>query len=306
MRIGLCLDPGRPWSDLATLARRADDAGWDSLYVCDHFMPADPSGPGRLAPMFEGWTTLSALAAITTRVRLGPLVLGNGYRHPAVVANMAATFDHVSAGRLVLGIGAGWQENEHLAYGIDLPGVRERLDRFAEACALLVGLLHHPPLTFDGTYYRLRDAPCDPRPVQPHLPILIGGGGERRTMRIAAEWADEWHDWTDPETFRRKSAVLDGHCADVGRDPSTIRRLTGQVVEVLTTPGRGRRPADDESSSDVVGTRDQVVEQLVGYRDAGVDEFVVCDTHDQPLEQALGMVDALGGYAVPVLRTSSD
>jgi len=299
MRLGLCLDPGRPWVALADLAQRADASGWASVYMCDHFMPAAGRWASVTDPVLEGWTALSALAAMTGRIRLGTLVLGNAYRHPAVVANMAATLDHVSAGRVVLGVGAGWQENEHVAYGIELLGVGQRLDRFAEACELIVRLLSEPPVSFAGEYYSLLDAPCEPRPVQSRLPVLVGGGGERRTMRIAARWADEWHAWATPAAFRRKVEVLEGHCSDLGRDPSTLRRLTGQVVRVVK--GGAGRNADDDGSDDLVGTLDQVVDQLMRYREAGVDEFVVRDHRECSLPEAQAMVEALAERANPLI-----
>ncbi len=289
MHLGLCLDPGRPWSDVLTLAQRADEAGWRSVYVCDHFMPVEDA-PDRQSPMLEAWSVLAALAARTERVRLGTLVLGNAYRHPAVVANMAATLDHVSAGRVVLGVGAGWQPNEHEAYGVPLLDAGARLDRFAEACEVMVGLLRHPPVSFRGTYYTLQGATCSPQPVQSPLPLLVGGGGERRTLKIAARWADEWHAWADPALFRHKSSVLEAYCADLGRDPAQVSRLTGQVVRV-TDDADVRLPHED--GSDVVGPVGDVVERLEEYRDAGVDEFVVRDHGQTPLSAMLTTVDAL-------------
>ena len=134
MLIGVCVDPGRPWDEVRVLAEVADEAALATVYAVDHFMAYGPAGgTAPSAPVLEGWTTLTALAALTRRIRLGTLVLGATYRHPAVVANMAATLDQLSGGRLTLGLGAGWQQNEHTAYGIDLPPVRERLDRFEES-----------------------------------------------------------------------------------------------------------------------------------------------------------------------------
>ena len=182
----LCLDTGRPWQDVRSIGSSADSAGWHCLYVPDHFMPHDARGRPRPGPVLEAWSCLTALAMLTRQVRVGTLVLGSTYRHPAVVANMAATVDQLSAGRLTLGVGAGWQTNEHRAYGISLPDVHERLDRFEEAGAVVRALTRGAPTTYHGAYYAVQDAFCEPPPVQPALPILIGGGGERRTLAIAA------------------------------------------------------------------------------------------------------------------------
>lgn len=209
------------------LVCHAETLGLDGVYVCDHFMPYEADGRAVDGAMLEGWTSLAALAGHTQRLRLGTLVLGCTYRHPAVVANMAATMDHVTGGRFVLGLGAGGQRNEHVAYGLALPSISRRLDAFEEACAVIRSLLTQPRTTFDGAFFQLTEAPCDPKPVQTPLPLLIGGGGERRTLRIAAQFADEWHVWSTPDEFRSKSEILDRHCEDIGRDPSSILRVTG-------------------------------------------------------------------------------
>lgn len=256
MDLSLCLDTGRPWDDVAALARAADDAGVHALYVSDHLMPFAPVGEPADAPVLEAWTTLTAVATVTENARIGTLVLGNTLRHPAVVAKMATTLDHVSRGRLVLGLGAGWQENEHAANGIPLPPVRERLDRFAEAVEAVTLLLHAGGGTLAGRYVKLAGASCQPRPLQQRLPVLIGGSGERRTLRIAAAHADAWHTWASPDEFARLSGVLDGHCAAVGRRPRSIRRVTGGIPE----DGSG----------------------LAAYAAAGADEYVVRDHRDEP------------------------
>lgn len=194
---------------------------FESGWTFDHFYPifADPTGP-----CLEGWVTLTALAQATTRLRVGVLVTGIHYRHPAVLANMASALDIVSDGRLELGIGAGWNEEESGAYGIELGTVKERFDRFEEACQVLRGLLSQDTTTFDGTFYQLKDARNEPKgPQQPHPPICIGGSGEKRTLRITARYADHWNFvGGTPEEFARKREVLAGHCADIGRDPAEI------------------------------------------------------------------------------------
>ena len=200
----------------------ADDIDvFESGWTFDHFYPIFSDSTG---PCLEGWVTLTALAQATTRLRVGVLVTGIHYRHPAVLANMASALDIVSGGRLELGIGAGWNEEESGAYGIELGTIRERFDRFEEACAVLHGLLTQETTTFDGTYYQLKDARNEPKgPQQPHPPICIGGSGEKRTLPLTAKYADHWNFvGGTPEEFARKRDVLAARCKDIGRDPKEI------------------------------------------------------------------------------------
>ena len=210
------------WADMLAVWQAADDIEiFESGWTFDHFYPifSDTTGP-----CLEGWTTLIALAQATHRVRLGTLVTGIHYRHPAVLANMVSTLDIISGGRLELGIGAGWNEQESGAYGIELGTPHQRSDRFEEACEVLVGLLSQETTTFKGNYYQLIDARNEPKGVQrPHPPICIGGSGEKRTLRTAARFAQHWNFvGGTPEEFARKREVLHAHCHDIGRDPSEI------------------------------------------------------------------------------------
>jgi F420-dependent oxidoreductase-like protein len=210
------------WSDMLDVWRAGDQIeAFESGWTFDHFYPivGDTNGP-----CLEGWMTLAALAQATTRVRLGVLVTGIHYRHPAVLANMAATLDIVSDGRLELGIGAGWNVQESGAYGMELGTPRERSDRFEEACQVLVGLLSDEATTFSGRYYTLSDARCEPKgPQRPHPPICIGGSGERRTLRTTALYAQHWNFVGGSlGDFKHKVEVLHRHCEEVGRDPSEI------------------------------------------------------------------------------------
>jgi F420-dependent oxidoreductase-like protein len=212
------------WDAMLEVWRAADDIElFESGWTFDHFYPI--LGEDSSGPCLEGWTTLTALAQATRRLRLGTLVTGIHYRHPAVLANMAATLDIISGGRLELGIGAGWNTEESGAYGIELGTPRERSDRLEEACEVLTGLLS-PQLTtsFKGSYYELTDAMCNPKPVQqPHPPICIGGSGEKRTLRTAARFAQHWNFvGGTPDQFRHARDVLHQHCADIGRDPAEI------------------------------------------------------------------------------------
>ena len=210
------------WDDMLEVWRAADDIElFESGWLFDHFYPifSDPTGP-----CLEGWVTLTALAQATKRLRLGTLVTGIHYRHPAVLANMAATLDIVSGGRLEIGIGAGWNEEESGAYGISVGTPKERSDRFEEACEVIIGLLSDDTTSFSGTYYELTSARCNPKPVQrPHPPICIGGNGERRTLRTAARFAQHWNFVGGTvEEFAHKREVLHEHCANLGRDPEEI------------------------------------------------------------------------------------
>jgi F420-dependent oxidoreductase-like protein len=264
-------NPHWSWEDVRSTAVDAEAAGWHGVWFADHFMPNTEDGAPRDGAVLECFGALAALAATVPRVRLGTLVCSTTYRHPAVLANLAATVDHVSGGRLVLGLGAGWQINEHEAYGIELGSVRERLDRFEEACQIVTSMLREARTTFEGKHYRVVDAPCDPKPLQQPLPFLVGGGGEKRTLAIAARYADEWNVWGPPEVLRHKNAVLDRHCEAIGRDPSTIRRLCQAVVgftDEPPQPQQGARPM-------VVGPPAHVAETMAAYADAGVDEFIL-------------------------------
>lgn len=223
MRFAIKTSPqNTAWSDILAVWRAADDIEiFESAWNFDHFYPIFPDSAG---PCLEGWTTLAALAQATQRLRVGVLVTGIHYRHPAVLANMASALDIISNGRLELGIGAGWNEEESGAYGIELGSIKERFERFEEATQILISLLTNETTTFDGKHYQLKDARNEPKGVQrPHPPIVIGGGGEKKTLRFVAEYAQHWNVPSGtPEDFVRKLGILREHCADVGRDPSEI------------------------------------------------------------------------------------
>ena len=268
MRFSVWPTTRQSWPDFLDIAAHAEATGWEGVWAADHFMPA---GPPLDAPTLECWAVLAGLATAVPRVRIGSLVAGNTYRHPAVLANAAATIDQLSGGRLVLGIGAGWQANEHEAYGLVLPSVRERLQRLEEACAVITTLFDQPRSTFDGRYYTLSEAPMEPKPLQRPMPLLVGGGGERVTLRIAARWAHEWNTWGEPDLLERKNAVLDAHCEAVAHDPSTIRRSAQAIVEpdgIATT----KLPYPTIS-----GSVERIRDVMGRYVAAGVHEFVLPD-----------------------------
>ena len=210
------------WEEMLDIWTLADQAEvFESAWNFDHFYPLVGDVEG---PCMEAWVTLSALAHATSRIRIGCMVNGIHYRHPAVVANMAATLDIISNGRLDLGLGAGWHEVESAAYGIDLGTLTERFDRFDEGVEIIDSLLTKQRTSFEGRYFTVHDALCEPKPLQsPRPPIVIGGGGERRTLRTVARFAQHWNlSFADPATFIHKRGVLLEHCAAVGRDPADI------------------------------------------------------------------------------------
>ncbi len=230
------------WADMLAVWKAADDIEvYESGWNFDHFYPIfdDPKGP-----CLEGWTTLTALAQATTRLRLGTMVTGIHYRHPAVLANMAAAVDIISGGRLELGVGSGWNEEESGAYGIELGTVTERFDRLDEACQVLIGLLSQETTDFDGRFYQLTAARNEPKgPQRPHPPICIGGGGEKRTLRITAKYAQHWNfPGGTPKDFAHKRDVLAEHCAQVGRDPKEI--MMSAQIRLAPDLNYGRVVAD--------------------------------------------------------------
>ena len=272
MRFGLFTSMGaQTWEGVLDLWRHVEATGWDVACVTDHFMPNTPEREG---PMLEAWSTLAALAVSVPRIRIGTIVLGNTYRHPAVVAKMAAQVDIISGGRLLLGLGAGWQENEHEAYGIPFHTTRERLERLDEACQVLKSLWTQRRSDFAGRHYRLSNAPLDPKPVQrPHPELMLGGGGERVTLRIVAKHADHWNVWGGPHVLARKGAILDEHCAAVGRDPKTITRSANMVLLITdrkdeidrlaeTIATRLGRHVADARDTCLAGTPEQIRDQL--------------------------------------------
>lgn len=212
------------WADFLDVWRAADDIElFESAWTMDHFYPLTPPMDG---PHLESWAVLAAMAQATKRLRLGCMVNGMHYRHPAVTANAAVTVDHISNGRFNLGLGAGWFESESNAYGIPLGTLKERFDRFEEGLEVVTSLLTKEHTDFDGRYYHLTSARCEPKPVQSRIPIVIGGRGPKRTLRAAARWADMW-DMAGPDsqaTWKSSSDILDEHCASIGRDPAEIRR----------------------------------------------------------------------------------
>jgi F420-dependent oxidoreductase-like protein len=262
------------WRD-AGLA--AEAAGWDSLWTWDHLLAI--FGPWE-QPIFEGWSVLSAIGALTSRVRLGLMVGANTFRNPALTAKLATTLDHVSNGRAVLGIGGAWFDREHEAYGIDFgSGVGERLDRLDESVMLMRRLLDGERFDHDGRYYQLHDALCRPRPVQAHLPILVGGSGPKKTLRTVAERADAWNTSGTADEVRAKLDILDEHCAAVGRDRSTIELTVSFPITIRNSVDAAEKAyagilaannvADMAANPVLLGPPAVIAEAIAPYRDLG-------------------------------------
>ena len=258
-------------------ARWAEEAGWHGVWYADHYMPN--TGDESLLPgdTHECWAMLPAIAAVTERVRVGSLVAPTSIHHPAVLANRAATIDHISNGRMVLGIGAGWQINEHKAYGIELEEPKQRVDRFEEAIQIMRSLLAEDFTTFEGDVYSLTNAPSDPAPIQSPLPILVGTGGSRM-LKITARYADEWNTWGGPSMAGGARAKFDAACESVDRDPSTMWTSVQALVML----------SDDQTAVDtarasamgprmIAGNAAELLDAMGEYAELGFDEFIVPD-----------------------------
>ncbi|MCW4041123.1 MAG: LLM class flavin-dependent oxidoreductase [Candidatus Bathyarchaeota archaeon] len=272
------------WDHIQIIIEALEKGNWDSLWFADHFLP--PPGRREEEPLtaYEAFSLIAAAAGTTKRLRLGHLVLGNTYRNPALVAKMAATVDQISHGRFTLGIGAAWFQREHEAYGWQFPSMRERSDRFEEACALIRALFtSDAPVDFHGHYYQLDQAPLSPGCYQePHIPILVGGTGERRTLRTLAMYGDIFNldGWArGPMTldyYQHKIGIVEQHCENVGRDPAEIKHTI--LMPVMVTD-------DDAAAADfiarrrlglgtVAGPRNYVIHRISEFIDAGVDEIM--------------------------------
>ena len=302
MRFSFWTNTSQPWSDLVDGVTHAEQTGWDGVYVADHFM-ADAAGPFPAdLPMFEATAALSALAAVTERVRLAALVFGITYRHPAVLAKWAATTDHISNGRLLLGLGAGWQENEHEQYGIALGPPGQRVDRFEEALPVIRGLLDDDTTTVEGDHYAVRDAIAWPKPVQRHLPILVGATGPRM-LGVVARHADEWNMWSLAPALAERRAVLNQKCEAIGRDPGEIATSTQALFFVLDNNDDAETWIKMvEGRPCVAGTADRIAESVAAWRDAGVDEVIVPDFTLGTGTQRADALDTIIEQVAPTFR----
>ena len=288
LRFGICTDQNIQYDTLAERWRMFEDLGFDSVWDCDHFnQPSNPTGP-----YFEGWTLLAALAAQTTRIRIGILVSSNTFRHPALLAQQAATVDHISKGRLELGLGAGWFVAEHERFGLEFPEPSERVDRFREAVEIVDSLLRNEQTTYSGRHYQLQNAYVRPGPIQTPRPPLIIGAHRSRMLRICAEYADGWNSFGSIDEIARRGETLDGHCADIGRDPAAIRRSFYGWASKMVEQGLPDPWASPDAFEDVIGR----------YREVGINEFIM----DQPRPEQQSVLEHVASETIPRLRSDSE
>jgi F420-dependent oxidoreductase-like protein len=265
------------WPSLRVAVETAEGAGADDLWIDDHLLTDEGAADDA---KLEGWTTLAAVAAVTTRARLGLLVAANTFRNPGLTAKLATTLDQISRGRAILGLGGGWFEDEHRAFGLDFgSGFGERLDRLAESVEIVRRLLDGERFSHDGRFYTVRDAVAAPRPIQDRLPILIGGSGPQKTLRIVARHADLWNAYGSPASLAASDAILRERCAEVGRDPDEIERTV--TLNVVVRPARSdaehawggyveaHRPREGEGRLIVGGPVDAVARALREYAAVG-------------------------------------
>jgi alkanesulfonate monooxygenase SsuD/methylene tetrahydromethanopterin reductase-like flavin-dependent oxidoreductase (luciferase family) len=281
---GLCTDQNLSWQTTVDRWRYFEQLGFESAWDCDHFQqPSRPQGP-----YFEGWTLLAGLAAQTTTIRIGVLVSCNTFRHPSLLAKEAVTVDHISYGRLELGLGAGWFVPEHEAFGLDFPEPKELVGRFREAVEVVDLLLRQDVTTYNGTYYQLDEAPFRPGPIQnnPRPPLTLGAHGPKM-LRIVAEYADRWNSHGSVAEIAQRNRILDEHCAAIGRDPNAIIRSLYGWASLL--------PADPWQSIDAF---DEVVGR---YREVGINEFII----DAPGEDQFAILERVATDAIPRWRATS-
>lgn len=295
------------WASYLAAARRVDELGYDHLWTWDHLVSVlgDPD-----RPVFEGYTTLAAWAMATSRTRLGLLVGANTFRNPALVAKMIATIDHISGGRAIMGLGGGWHVREHAAFGVEFgKGFGERLDWLEEALQVIRPLLGGEEVDHTGPRYRVDHLRLAPPPVQPRIPIMVGGVGERKTLRSVARHADIWNSQAPIEEAPHKLEVLRAHCADVGRDPSTIELSYDCTIIIRDDPAEARRVLDRQLVVNTLdpatagaffwaGTVEQIAERLGAFVDLGFRTFII----EEPAPFDVETIERLIGEVKPLLE----
>src|SRR5689334_20873257 len=270
---------------LKNLVTKAENSGFDSFWVMDHFHQIQFVGKPE-EPMLEGWTVISVLAGMTTKIKLGTLVTGIIYRYPSVLAKVAATLDVLSKGRLFMGIGAAWNEQESLAYGINYPSNQERMLRLEETIQIIRKMwTEEPSASFNGKYYQIRNAYCNPKPIQkPSPPILVGGSGERKTLRVVAKYADACNLFGSSETVRKKLSVLNEHCKSVGRDYDSILKTKLGIVIIDDDKESAKKrvqetfrgmPEDQIREFAIYGTPEDVIGQIELFEEVGIQYLIV-------------------------------
>lgn len=294
---------GDIWEDTKAHVQRAERDGFDSFWVMDHFYQL-PAHGSEGEPFLDAWTVLPALAAVTSRIRLGAMVSPVGYRNPALLARMAASLDHISHGRLNFGFGAGGYKPEYQAYGFEfIEKGSIRLEQMKEALQLILGLWTHPRFTFHGKYFRVEDAILEPKPLQtPHPPILIGGVGPKITLRLIAEMGDACNLWGPPEEFVKQRETLKRHCDDVGRHESTIEKTTYDLVVCARTEKDLKikigqlLPKGVEPWMALVGTPSQLMDVVGEYERVGADHLCMDFAGNDPESYALFVEEVMGGF----------
>ena len=283
------------WDEIRAVVETMEAGRWYSVYHADHFVPPNRPGAGEFETAYEGYSTIAAIASITERLRLGHLVLGNTYRNPGLVAKMAGTIDHISHGRFTLGIGAGWFKREHEAYGWDFPSMKERSDRLEEACSLIRALFNsESPVDYEGRYYRLDNASLSPGSAQkPHIPILVGGTGEKRTLRTLAKYGDVFnldgfaarnYGGMSLELYKHKVDVLHRHCEKVGRDPGEIRHTVLVPTKLSNDKAEINEFIEAIGPGTIAGTAEYIIDRVGELVDAGVDEIMFGRIPNDPQE----------------------
>jgi alkanesulfonate monooxygenase SsuD/methylene tetrahydromethanopterin reductase-like flavin-dependent oxidoreductase (luciferase family) len=276
-RFGICTDQNMTWEKTVERWQLFERLGYESAWLCDHLIqPSRPQGP-----YLEAWTLLGGLAAVTNTLRIGVLVTSNTFRYPQVLAKSAITVDHISNGRLEIGLGAGWYEPEHSMFGIDFPETKELVARFREAVQVIDLLTREDTSSFDGAFYRLREARSRPRSVQTPRPPLVLGAFGPRMLRVVAKYADTWNAFGTPAEMAERNQMLDDYCRELGRDPETIDRSLYYWV-----------PTADE---DPWASRDAFYSVLQPYVEAGMNQFII----DQPRDDQIGMLEWAAAEALP-------
>ncbi len=308
MKLGVMIEAqeGIGWTEWRRIVERTEALGFESLWRSDHFFSFSPEGAGRLDAL-EAFASFVYTAQHSRRIRFGPLVLSMTFRHPGMVARMAGAVDQLSGGRFILGLGAGWNVREHEAFGIALPPPRPRIEMLEDGVSVIKALFGSEPASYEGRHFRLKDAHLNPKPAQTPLPILIGGSGEKRTLRVVARHADEWNTSVmELEIYARKVAALEAHCAQEGRDPKTIARslMGGYIIatseaelertretaiermppQFRPPPGAPRRPRGM-----LAGTPSQIVEQIQEWESRGVSRIML-QHHAEPDYEELALV----------------
>ena len=272
------------WPELRDRWQWFEELGFDSLWLPDHYFPS----AGRDKPMFEAWTLLAGLSLVTSRARIGILVSSNTFRHPALLAKQAVTVDHLSGGRLELGLGAGWFVDEHEVFGLDFPEPKILVDRYAEAVQLVDRYLSNDQSSFDGAHYRLDGAYNRPAPVQQPRPPLVMGAHGPRMLKLVARYADSWNSFAPPEELRRRNDLLTSYCEEIDRDPNTLKRSMFYGVN----QSREENPwASIDAFEDYVGR----------YTEAGMREFIL----QPPLPEQFGIVERIATDILPRLRLAT-